>query len=175
MVQQALWQKLFLPGKYWDEGVSCDSRTVGASVTSPAIGRMHWTLSEGEVTLMWETCIGRFDNSFFGKLTTFLWASVKSSSLLSCNRQRHDPCPALFVSRERRVCSQCHCKDHPEHCIPRSKQCEPYLEWPDKEDAATIVKVLRFLVRRWALKDGDKKWLVFIEQSQALTLLLLRL
>jgi len=80
--------------------VFCDSQTTGVSVTSPAVGRTHQTLSEGEVTLMWETSTDRFDSSFFGKLTTILWASVKSSSLLSCNRQRHDLCLAVFVSKE---------------------------------------------------------------------------
>lgn len=127
-------------------------------MTSPAVGGMHRTLSEREMTLMWETSIGRFDSSFPGKLTSFLWASVKSSSFLSCNRQRQDLCLTFFVSRERRVCSQHHCKDQPKHCVlRRSEQYEPYLEWPDKKDGAIVVKVLRFFERRWALKDGGEK------------------
>lgn len=40
---------------------------------------------------------------------------------------------------------------------------------PDKEEEDTVVKVLRFLVRRRALKGGDETGLVFIEQSRART------
>lgn len=42
-----------------------DSQTAGVSVTNPAVGGMYGTLSAGEVTVTWETAIGRFDSSFF--------------------------------------------------------------------------------------------------------------
>lgn len=106
-----------------------DSQTAGVSVTNPAVGGTYGTLSAGEVTMTWETTIGRFDSSFFEKLTRFLKASAKSSSLLSCNRQRGDLCLALFVSRERRVCSLSGSLQGQAKALhPEEERCEPYLQ-----------------------------------------------
>lgn len=72
----------------------------------------------------------------------------------------------LCLEKEECAVSRGHCRDQPKHCIlRRSERREPYLQRPDKEEDAAVVKVLRFLVRRRALKGGDETGLVFIEQS----------
>lgn len=126
-------------------------------MTSPVLEGMYPTLLEGEIALKWETSIVRFDSSLVFFFQNYLVShGPQPKALLSCNKQRHDLCLALFLSRERRLCFQHHCKDQMKCCVSRrSEQCKLYLEKPAAVIVAAVVR-LPVLVSRKAFMEKKK-------------------